>query len=48
MRVDEEELTRQGEGVDVFAVVAAGHVLLAEADGVLALCNAVKDLEFFL
>lgn len=41
-------LTRESERVDVFAVVAEGHVLLAEADGVLALGDTVEHLEVFL
>ena len=40
--------TGEREGVDVLAVVAAGHELLAKTDGVLALCDTVKDLELLL
>ena len=35
----------EGDGVDVLAVVAEGHVVLAEADGVLARGDAVEGLE---
>ena len=38
----------EGERVDVFSVVGASHVLLAETDGVLALGDAVKVLELVL
>ena len=37
--------TRKSERVDVLTVVGAGHVLLAETDGVLALGYTVKVLE---
>jgi hypothetical protein len=40
--------TGEGKGVDVFAVVTAGHELLAKADGVLALGNTVEDLKILL
>lgn len=50
LRYDKDGTGRTGEsdGVDVLAVVEAGHVLLAEADGVLALGDAVKGLELLL
>ncbi len=41
-------LTSQSNGVNVFPVIAEGHVLLAETYGVLALGDTIKDLEFFL
>lgn len=41
-------LTGEKEGVDVLAVVAEGHTLLAEANGVLARRNAVESLEIRL
>lgn len=41
-------LTGQEEAVDVFTVVAKRHVLLAEPDGVFALCDAVKLFELGL
>ena len=40
--------TRQGEGVDIFTVVAARHELLAETNSVLALGDIVEDLELLL
>ena len=40
--------TGEREGVDVLAVVAAGHELLAKTDGVLALGDVVEDLELLL
>jgi hypothetical protein len=40
--------TCEQEGVDVLTVVAACHVLLAEANRVFALGDAVKGLELFL
>jgi hypothetical protein len=43
MRVSGDGLTRQGKRVDVFAVVCAGHVRLAETDGVFALGDTVED-----
>ena len=48
MRVDENGLTRQGERVDVFAVVGASHEGLAEANGVFAFGDAVENFEVFL
>ena len=39
---------RQRKRINVFAVVCEGHVLLTEADGVLALGYAVKILKFIL
>ena len=39
--------TGERERVDVLAVVATGHVLLAKTNSVLALRDAVKDLEGF-
>ena len=48
MRVVGGRLTRQGEGVDVFTVVGAGHVRLAETDGVLPLGDTIENLEVFL
>ena len=41
-----EELTSQGEGVDVLPVIASRHELLAKTDGVLALGDVVEDFEF--
>lgn len=41
-------LTRQGERVDVLAVVGAGHVRLAKTDGVFTLWDAIEDFEGFL
>ena len=41
-------LTRQGKGVDVFAVIGASHVRLAEADGVFAFGDTVEDFEVLL
>ena len=35
---------RQGDGIDVFAVITEGHFGLAEADGVFSGCDAI---EFF-
>ena len=43
MRVSGDGLTRQGKRVDVLAVVGAGHVRLAETDGVFALGYTVED-----
>lgn len=40
--------TCEEERVDVLPVVAAGHVLLPETDGVLALGHAVKLLQLLL
>jgi hypothetical protein len=40
--------TVESEGVDVFPVIAASHVLLAETNGVLSCWDAIKDLEFSL
>ncbi len=40
--------TGQCDGVDILAVIDTGHVLLAEAYGVLALGDIVEDFEFFL
>ena len=40
--------TVQREGVDVLAVVAACHELLAKTDGVLALGDTVELLELLL
>ena len=38
-------LTRKSERVDVLSVVGAGHVLLTETNGVLALGDTVEVLE---
>ena len=48
MRLEGNGLTRQGERVDVLAVVGASHVRLAETDGVFALGDIVEDFEVFL
>ena len=48
MRVIGDSLTRQGERVDVFAVVSARHVRLTETDGVFALGDAIEHFEVFL
>ena len=48
MRVGKEEPTRQGERVDVLAVVSASHVRLAETNGVFAFGDTIEDLEVFL
>ena len=48
MRVGKEELTRQGERIDVLAVVGASHVRLAETDGVFAFGDTIEDFEVFL
>ena len=40
--------TGQCKRVDVLAVVAACHELLAKTDGVLALGDVVEDLELLL
>jgi hypothetical protein len=40
--------TRQRKRVDVLTVVRACHELLAKTDGVLALGDAIKDLEVLL
>jgi hypothetical protein len=37
--------TSQRERVDVFPVVGAGHVLLSETNGVLALCDTVENFK---
>jgi len=37
--------TVQRERVDILTVVAAGHVLLTETDGVLASCDSIENLE---
>ena len=37
--------TCEGEGVDVLAVIAACHELLAKTDSVLALGDVVEDFE---
>ena len=37
--------TGQSERVDVFAVVSAGHVLLAQTDSVFSFCDAVEHFE---
>lgn len=44
----EDRLTRQGEGVNVFAIVSACHVRLAETDSVFALGNAIENFEVLL
>ena len=38
-------LTAQREGVNVFPVIGAGHVLLTKANGVLALGDTIENLE---
>jgi hypothetical protein len=48
MRVIGDRLTGQGERVDVFAIVSACHVRLAETDGVFALGDAIEDFEVCL
>lgn len=45
---DERGEDGEGEGVDVFAVVAEAHLGLAEANGVFALGHAIKLLELCL
>ena len=41
-------LTGQCEGVDILTVVCAGHVLLAQADGVLSGGDAIELFELCL
>jgi hypothetical protein len=48
MRVVEEGLTRQGERVDILAVVGASHVGLAETNGVFALGDTIEDFKVLL
>lgn len=48
MRVIGNRLTGQGERIDVFAVVGARHVRLAEANGVFALGDTIENFEVFL
>ena len=48
MRVDGNGLTRQGKRIDVFAVIGAGHVGLAETNGVFAFWDAIEDFEVLL
>lgn len=48
MRVFGDGLTRQGERVDVLAVVCASHVRLAETNGVFAFGDTIEDFEVFL
>lgn len=43
-----EGCTSQGEGVDVFTVITAGHVFLTQANGILALRDVVENLKFLL
>jgi hypothetical protein len=43
-----KKLTSESERVDVFTVIGAGHELLAKANGVLALCDTIKDFEVLL
>lgn len=40
--------TIESEGVNVFPVIAASHVLLTETNGVLSCWDTVKDLEICL
>jgi hypothetical protein len=46
--IDRALLTSQSKRVDVFAVIGAGHELLAETDGVLSLGSPVEFLKVFL
>lgn len=48
MRVVGDELTRQGERVDVLAVVGASHVRLTETNGVFAFGDTIEHFEIFL
>jgi hypothetical protein len=39
------EPTIQSKGVDIFTVIAARHVFLAKANGILAFGDTVKDFK---
>ena len=48
MRLFGNGLTRQGKGVDVFAVIGASHVRLTETNSVFAFGDTVEDFKVFL